>query len=70
LILLLVSQFKLYLSFADTSCAFVYREVNAVSCVENGATILKRKSGEDLSVMSFVDHIYVVLSFSVYRHLC
>ncbi|KQK23873.1 myosin-9 isoform X2 [Brachypodium distachyon] len=30
----------------DASYAFVYREVNAVSCVENGATILKRKSGE------------------------
>ncbi|TVU48532.1 hypothetical protein EJB05_08171, partial [Eragrostis curvula] len=30
----------------DTSYAFVYREVNAVSCIENGASILKRKSGE------------------------
>ncbi|CAN6308202.1 unnamed protein product [Urochloa humidicola] len=28
----------------DGSYSFVYREVNAVSCVENGATILKRKS--------------------------
>ncbi|VAI24493.1 unnamed protein product [Triticum turgidum subsp. durum] len=30
----------------DASYAFVYREVNAVSCVGNGTTILKRKSGE------------------------
>ncbi|XP_062209719.1 uncharacterized protein LOC133911480 isoform X2 [Phragmites australis] len=30
----------------DASYAFVYREVNAVSCVENGGTIHKRKSGE------------------------
>ncbi|OEL37614.1 hypothetical protein BAE44_0001363 [Dichanthelium oligosanthes] len=30
----------------DSSYSFVYREVNAISCVENGATILKRKSEE------------------------
>ncbi|KAM3316080.1 hypothetical protein ACQJBY_034303 [Aegilops geniculata] len=30
----------------DASYAFVYREVNAVSCVGNGTAILKRKSGE------------------------
>lgn len=30
----------------DASYAFVYREVNAVSCIGNGTTILKRKSGE------------------------
>ncbi|KAE8799733.1 myosin-9 [Hordeum vulgare] len=30
----------------DASYAFVYREVNAVSCVGNGTSILKRKSGE------------------------
>lgn len=29
----------------DASYAFVYWEVNAVSCVGNGTTILKRKSG-------------------------
>ncbi|CAN6296719.1 unnamed protein product [Urochloa humidicola] len=34
----------------DGSYSFVYREVNAVSCVENGATILKRKSEESGSV--------------------
>ncbi|CAM0870234.1 unnamed protein product [Alopecurus aequalis] len=30
----------------EASYAFVYREVNAVSCVENGTSALKRKSGE------------------------
>ncbi|CAL4937411.1 unnamed protein product [Urochloa decumbens] len=30
----------------DGSYSFVYREVNAVSCVENGSTTLKRKSEE------------------------
>ncbi|KAL6589686.1 hypothetical protein ACP70R_050260 [Stipagrostis hirtigluma subsp. patula] len=30
----------------DASYAFVYREVNATSCIENGAAILKRKSEE------------------------
>ncbi|KAK3150344.1 hypothetical protein QOZ80_3AG0232040 [Eleusine coracana subsp. coracana] len=30
----------------DTSYTFVYREVNAVSCAENGGSVLKRKSGE------------------------
>uniref|UniRef100_A0ACD5WHT6 Uncharacterized protein n=1 Tax=Avena sativa TaxID=4498 RepID=A0ACD5WHT6_AVESA len=30
----------------EASYAFVYREVNAVSCVGNGTTALKRKSGE------------------------
>ncbi|CAN6290829.1 unnamed protein product [Urochloa humidicola] len=30
----------------DSSYSFVYREVNAVSCAENGTTILKRKSEE------------------------
>ncbi|RLN18747.1 myosin-11 isoform X2 [Panicum miliaceum] len=30
----------------DASYSFVYREVNAISCLENGATILKRKSEE------------------------
>ncbi|CAN6285859.1 unnamed protein product [Urochloa humidicola] len=34
----------------DGSYSFVYREVNAVSCVENGATIHKRKSEESGSV--------------------
>lgn len=49
-------QFKLYVAFADTSFVFVYREVNAISCVENGAPILKRKSGEDFSILSFGGH--------------
>ncbi|XP_062216931.1 uncharacterized protein LOC133917020 isoform X2 [Phragmites australis] len=31
----------------DASYAFVYREVNAISCVKNGGTIHKRKSEED-----------------------
>ncbi|KAF8780461.1 hypothetical protein HU200_001585 [Digitaria exilis] len=30
----------------DASYSFVYREVNAISCAENGATALKRKSEE------------------------
>nr|CAB3497209.1 unnamed protein product [Digitaria exilis] len=30
----------------DASYSFVYREVNAISCTENGATALKRKSEE------------------------
>ncbi|RLN39587.1 myosin-11 isoform X2 [Panicum miliaceum] len=30
----------------EASYSFVYREVNAISCLENGATILKRKSEE------------------------
>jgi hypothetical protein len=48
--------FKLYVAFAGKSFVFVYREVNAISCVENGAPILKRKSGEEFSILLFGDH--------------
>jgi hypothetical protein len=42
-----IEQVQLYVTFADTSYSYVYREVNAISTVENGAAILKRKSGEE-----------------------
>ena len=50
--------FKLNVAFADKSFVFVYREVNAISCLENGAPILKRKSGEEFSILLFGDHDY------------
>jgi hypothetical protein len=62
-------QFILYLAFADASYSFVYREVNAISCLENGATILKRKSGEEFAILSFGDHGYVEI-FVGYLLVC
>ena len=52
---------QLVCCFADSSYSFVYREVNAISCLENGGTILKRKSGEEFAILSFGDHGYVAV---------
>lgn len=49
--------FKLYVAFADNSFVFIYREVNAISRVENGAPILKRKSGEE-----FLSYCLVIMT--------
>lgn len=58
-------QFKLHVAFADKSFVFVYREVNAISCVENGAPILKRKSGEEFSycLVTITSFLVVILWF-------
>ncbi|XP_039827986.1 uncharacterized protein LOC120689685 isoform X2 [Panicum virgatum] len=37
----------------DSSYSFVYREVNAISCLENGGTIHKRKSGQEFAILLF-----------------
>ena len=51
---------QLVCCFADSSYSFVYREVNAIGCLENGGTIHKRKSGQEFAILLFGDHGYVM----------